>query len=99
LIHAPMAWWLKRIYLTDSRRDRAYWKRLDSVGDAPGLASPRWKGRQPPKEGDVRPSWAPGYAIHDLLVIALAGDAPGRCPTIARVVDEPPAGTHRQQLI
>lgn len=84
-----MAWWLKRIYLTESRKDRAYWETLEWVSDDPGRRSSRWKGGRLPNEGTLRPPWAPTYAIHDLLVIALAGDGAGRCPAIVRVTHEP----------
>jgi hypothetical protein len=84
-----MAWWLKRMYMRDNRADRAYWEKLDWVSDRPGRVYPRRKGRSLPREGDVRPPWAPKYEIGDILVIALVGDYTGRCPAIVRVEREP----------
>jgi hypothetical protein len=84
-----MAWWLKRMYMREHREDRAYWEKLAWVSDGPGRTSPRWSGRQLPRERDARPPWAPQYEIGDLLVIALAGDGDGRCPAIVRVEREP----------
>lgn len=90
-----MGWWLKRIYWTDEREGADLWRTTAVITDPPGRKSKSLLDRGQPEIGQVRPPYAPSYALDDYLLVCIAGsrgcppDLVGRCPAILRVIGEP----------
>jgi hypothetical protein len=90
-----MTWWLKRIYWTDEREDADLWWNTGVITDPPGRKSKSLRGGEQPTVGQVRPPYAPSYAVDDYLVVCFASsrgcplDLVQRCPAILQVTGEP----------